>query len=88
MLTEDRSDMMLNLPAVLFGRLFSEVTRKIVIIITVIFFWAVQVGISAPCQFWLCSIQELFASFLFEPATPAAHVYNRHGQIKGFEPQE
>jgi len=48
----------------------------------------VQVGISAACQFWLCSIQESFASFLFEPATPAAHVYNRHGQIKGSEPRE
>lgn len=46
------------------------------------FLWTVQAGILAACQFRLHSTQELFTSSLLEPATPAAHVCNRDGQIK------
>lgn len=63
--------------------LFGVVTTKIVICYHCYFFLTVQASISAACQFQFHSTQELFASFLLEPATPAAHICNRDGQIKG-----
>lgn len=68
--------------------LFGVVTTKIVICYHCYFFLTGQASILAACQFQFHSTQELFASFLLEPATLQLMFVTEMDRSKESEPQE